>query len=105
MMSDGKFYDMLSSLIDGVFDETFKRTENKEKAMETGEENSQDLSKDASSLYEALDKQIKPQGKRFLVEKSGIQPHKWNPAIKELKDNGFVVQTGNKRGAMYSIVQ
>ena len=103
-MSDGKFYDMLSSLIDGVFDETFKRTENKEKAMEPEISEQNDLSEDASAVYDAFQGMNGPQGKSFLVGKSGILPHKWNPAIKELKDNGFVVQTGNKRGAKYSIV-
>ena len=103
-MTDGEIYDMLSNLIDGVFDETFKRTGKKQKDMETGEENSQDLSEDASSLYEAFQGQTEPQGKRFLVKKSGIQPHKWNPTINELKEKGLVIQTGNKRGAKYSIV-
>ena len=103
MMNDSKFYDMLSSLVDGAFDETFKLARKKEKVMEPEIREQHDLSEDASAVYDAFQEMNGPQGKSFLVAKSGILPHKWNPAIKELKDNGFVVQTGNKRGAKYSI--
>jgi type I restriction enzyme S subunit len=38
-----------------------------------------------------------------LAEALGLSVYEWNMAIRELKESGRVVQTGERRGARYRI--
>jgi len=103
------FYHDLPGLIEDAFDEAFGRkplTTKPKKIMNTQTELIVRLSSDATAILEALKSSTELMGKSAVLSYSSqIKPHKWNTAIKELKNNSLIYQEGFKKGAKYGVIE
>jgi hypothetical protein len=122
---DDAFYEELSKLVNEAFNTHFRqpgadskskkpklkpiRTKPKKETdmqpqpetQNTEPQVTHSLSENADKIFGFLSEWGTLAGKSFILENTKIPPHKWQPAITELKDFGFVVQVGNKKGAKY----